>query len=88
MIGNDSLLITSLHEQELRARVHFEHEDYLIHQLSWDDTNRQDAYQRLWADIFVKQPQWKIPLDELGRERDRYDMQMMVIWAKSDHASH
>lgn len=77
MTENSSLLTTSPIEQETMTRISVEPEHYLIRRLSWDDTSRQDAYQRLRADIFVKQFQWKIPLDEFGRERDRYDMQHM-----------
>ncbi len=44
-----------------------------MRQLDRYDFTRQSAYQRLRAEIFVKQFGWEIPVDERGRERDRYD---------------
>jgi len=46
---------------------------YRIRQIDWPDSLRQSEYQRLRAEIFVKQLGWNIPVDLFGRERDRYD---------------
>lgn len=46
---------------------------YCVRQLHRYDFVRQSAYQRLRAEIFVKQLGWKIPMDTRGRERDHYD---------------
>jgi hypothetical protein len=46
---------------------------YCVRHLYHYDFVRQNAYQRLRADIFVKQLGWETPIDARGRERDRYD---------------
>ncbi len=46
---------------------------YCVRYLHRYDFTRHNAYQRLRAKIFVKQSGWEIPVDERGRERDRYD---------------
>jgi N-acyl-L-homoserine lactone synthetase len=46
---------------------------YCMRQLHRYDFVRQSAYQRLRAEIFVKQLGWEIPVDARGRERDHYD---------------
>ncbi len=52
----------------------FEQEQsYCIRHLHRYDFIRHNAYQRLRANIFVKQLGWDIPVDSRGRERDRYD---------------
>ena len=45
---------------------------YEIRKLSWNEEG-QTAYQRLRANTFVHSLGWSIPIDEDGRERDRYD---------------
>lgn len=46
---------------------------YLVRHISCYDFERQDEYQRLRTEIFVKSLGWQIPVDEQGRERDHYD---------------
>ncbi|HLI69582.1 MAG TPA: acyl-homoserine-lactone synthase [Ktedonobacteraceae bacterium] len=48
---------------------------YLIRHIPSHDQKRQDEYQRLRADVFVKAMGWRIPVDSQGRERDRYDIE-------------
>lgn len=46
-----------------------------IRQISLQDTTRQSEYQRLRTAIFIQQYGWELPMDNEGRERDRYDQQ-------------
>src|SRR5437879_11548631 len=52
---------------------------YCIRRLTWEDKERQNEYQRLRATIFVEQLGWNIPVDEEGRERDRYDQDSSIV---------
>lgn len=69
---------------------------YLTRQLSWydHDSYRQDEYQRLRADIFVKSLGWQIPVDAQGRERDRYDtskstsISVSCVYGQDEQAEH
>lgn len=47
--------------------------NYRVRHIAWNDTERQNGYQRLRASTFVDQLGWDIPVDAEGRERDRYD---------------
>lgn len=61
-----------------------EREKYAIHcYIDPENVKRQDAYQRLRAQVFVGQLGWKIPVDSAGRERDHYDLR--VHGAVSSH---
>jgi hypothetical protein len=63
---------------------------YCVRQLHRYDFVRQSAYQRLRAEIFVKQLGWKIPMDARGRECDHYDemsedrVQVSCIYGKGN----
>jgi N-acyl-L-homoserine lactone synthetase len=46
---------------------------YCVRYLHRYDFTRQNAYQRLRADIFVKQAGWELSVDKRNREHDRYD---------------
>ncbi len=46
---------------------------YTVRHLSWTDDARQRAYQQLRARMLVDELGWSLPIDEQGRERDRYD---------------
>jgi len=60
----DALSFSSLFEEDdTRYRVHY----------NVKERYRQDEYQLLRAEIFVRQKGWDIPLDAQGREQDRYD---------------
>jgi len=48
-------------------------QQYCVRHVDWQDSVRLDEYQKLRADIFVRQFGWSIPIDSQGRERDRYD---------------
>lgn len=48
---------------------------YCVRRYLSADDQRQNDYQRLRAEVFVHQKGWNLPLDENGRERDRYDDQ-------------
>lgn len=50
-----------------------EDRNYAVRRISWYDFERQDEYQRLRAEIFVRTLGWQIPVDQQGRERDHYD---------------
>jgi N-acyl-L-homoserine lactone synthetase len=54
----------SVFEQGQRYRVRYLHRY---------DFTRRNTYQRLRANIFVKQSGWELPIDKRGRERDHYD---------------
>src|SRR5438128_6813414 len=49
---------------------------YLVRHIPWQDTSRQDEYQRLRAETFVRQLGWDVPIDSSGREHDRYDREL------------
>ncbi len=46
---------------------------YQLRHITWNDNERQTAYQQLRATTFIEQRKWDIPMDAEGRERDRYD---------------
>ena len=46
---------------------------YSVRHLSWADDRRQRTYQQLRARMLVDELGWSLPIDEQGRERDRYD---------------
>lgn len=46
---------------------------YRIRCLTDSDRQRHSEYQRLRAEIFVNRLNWSLPVDEEGRECDRYD---------------
>ena len=66
-------MLASFERQEAMYSVFEQGQWYCVRQLHRYDFVRQSAYQRLRAEIFVKQLGWEIPVDARGRERDRYD---------------
>lgn len=73
MLKSDSP--TSIVSQPL-FQLHEQGQDYLVRSIPWNDVARQDEYQRLRAEVFVRQLGWDVPVDSQGRERDRYDQEM------------
>lgn len=55
------------------ANINHRNQLYQVRMLGEADEDRNTAYQQLRGDIFVRSLGWSLPIDDLGREKDRYD---------------
>ncbi|GAC1447068.1 MAG: hypothetical protein PVSMB4_01290 [Ktedonobacterales bacterium] len=73
-----SSVLSELKQLDGRSDQHDEMEiegrRYRVCQVDWRDEERHRAYQRLRAEVFVRQLGWDVPVDDDGCERDRYDI--------------